>query len=358
MYTDDELAVIALDSINGIEYKYKSGILQLVKNPSELFSFDENISRGIEKIIDKSKVNTVRLCFEKSYVDGIIQKLVARSVTAVTYLSKAYPESLVNISAFPLVLYCKGNLSLLSSGIRFGAVGSRKTLPYALKFCENVCRRLSEAGVVVVSGSADGADRASLCGALESGNVISVLAHGHDMCYPESNRELIGRVAEKGLVVSEYPPDFPSRAWTFPVRNRIIAGLSQGVLIVSGEMTSGARHTANYAVEYNRDVYALPYSIGVRSGELCNYLIKNGAYLCDCEEDVLSALNLEFQETAVALDGTETTVYNALKGGVDNVNDLILQSELKVFELAPVLSSLELKGLIVRLAGNKFKVIK
>ncbi len=359
MYNEDESAIIALDSIIGLEYKHKRAILKVVKNPRDLLNFDAFVFDKVAEIIERAKANTVRMAFTKQYFSDVMKELDEKHIRAITYLSSDYPKLLKEVAAPPLVLYVKGNVSLLSS-ICFGIVGSRKTLPYALKFAENMAQSLTDSGVTIVTGSAVGGDRAAILGALKSGRIISVLAHGHDMIYPESNRELIEKVEKCGLVVSEYPPKAPARAWSFPVRNRIIAGLSRGVLIISGEKTSGARHTANYALEANRDVFALPYSIGIASGELCNDLIKNGAYLCDSQNDILDDLGIKKDEEKpqILLEPQEELVYVAIKDGADNVNSLIAATKLKIFEIAPIISSLELKGFVVRLAGNKFKAIK
>ncbi|MBO7368657.1 MAG: DNA-processing protein DprA [Clostridia bacterium] len=146
----------------------------------------------------------------------------------------------------------------------------------------------------------------------------------------------------------------------FPVRNRIIAGLSLGTLIVGGDKKSGARHTALYAAEYGRQVYAFPYSIGIASGELNNELIKEGCLLCDSVDDIFELLKIEKTETSVneALSDDERAVYLAIKEGRADVKEIIEKTGKKMNELAPILSLLEIEGYIVKLAGNKFKTVK
>lgn len=360
MYTVEELAIITLDSLSGLEYKHKNSILNAIEDLSKLFSLDENVFQKIALIIGEAKSNAVKLAFDREYVKKLLNDMQDRNIVAITFLSDGYPERLKQIAAFPLVIYAKGRVELLKNENPFAIVGSRKTLPYATKFASYIAKEVSDLGGVVVTGSAIGGDRSAILGALDSGNVISVLAHGHDCVYPESNRSLIEKVEKKGLVISEYPFSVASRSWMFPVRNRIIAGLSRGVLVVSGEMDSGARHTANYALEFNREIFALPYSIGITSGSLCNHLIKSGAYLCEGIEDVCQCLDVEDREKeeSISLDEEEKKVYYAIKNGCDNANSLIAECGLKIFELTPIISSLEIKGLIVKMLGNKYKSIK
>lgn len=358
MYNNDELAIICLDSIIELEYKHKTKILSLVKSPRELLNLKGEVISKIYDILGNAKGKSLCLCFEKEYSNQVIFELEKRNIVAVTYLSKNYPKSLNEIDFKPLIIYAKGNLGLLNKN-KFAIVGSRKTLTYALKFCEDLSKNLSENGIVIVSGSAEGGDRSALIGSVESGNVISILAHGHDLVSPESNRQLIEKIANKGLVISEYPPKVPPRAWTYPIRNRLIAGLSEGVLIISGEMKSGAKYTGDFAIEFNKNLFALPYSIGIKSGELCNYYIKNGAYLCDNVKDVLDTFNLTYeQKPKIELFGNEKLVYEAILNGCDNANSLMIECNLKIFQLTSIISSLELKGLVVKLLGNKLKAVK
>lgn len=358
-YDLNDLAIIALDNLGITDYDKKRDVLKLFNSPYELLTVSDEKLAIIGKIIGENKIGGLKLSLNREYIDEITDNLDKKSITAITYLSKKYPALLKETPLAPLVIYAKGNIDLLNSNC-FAIVGSRKTLPNSLKISENIASELSSLGITVVTGSADGGDRSAILGALSSGNIISVLAHGHDMIYPESNRDLIEKVASSGLVISEYPPSFPARSWTFPIRNRIIAGLSRGVLIISGEKKSGARHTANFATEYNREVFALPYSIGIKSGELCNELIKNGAYLCDSVDDITFALGIDKQEKEEKIDLSveESAVYIAIKDGLDSAVLLMNKTGLKAYEIMPILSSLELKGLIVKLMGNKFKAVK
>ena len=359
-YTDSERAVIVLDSMLGLEYKYKIKLLSLVKEPSRLLEASKTVENYIDEAFPEGKANTVKLAlFDKNYHDHVFGIIEKYETVCVTLYSENYPKLLKQTDIPPLVLYCNGNPELLNKEKTFAIVGSRKCMPYATELAKDFSGKIAKSGAIVVTGSAGGADKAAIDGAIDSGNLISVLAGGIGHIYPEYNKTAILKIAKTGLVISEQSPDCAVKPWMFPVRNRIIAGLSQGVLIVGGDRESGARHTANYAADYGREVFAFPYSIGIKSGELNNELIKSGANLCDDINDIFDFLKIdENSEDNISLKGDEAEIYDAIKEGFDDVNKLVLKTGKKMFELAPILSSLEIEGLIVKLAGNKYKTVK
>ncbi|HBK01510.1 MAG TPA: DNA-protecting protein DprA, partial [Clostridiales bacterium] len=280
-YSLSEKAIFLLDSLEGLEYKHKAAILERAGKPENLFDMRIRGGDALTGIMDEAKIKTVFAAFDEDYAEYTLEKYEEAGTVVITRGSENYPESLENISAPPLCLYCNGDVTLLKSKC-FAIVGSRKCPPYATALIKEHAEVLAKNGVTVVTGSAGGADKAAIEGSLAGGGkVISVLAGGIKHIYPEYNKNLIKEVSEKGLVVSEHNPFVAPKPWMFPVRNRIIAGLAEGVLIAAGERQSGARHTATFALEYGKEVFAYPYSIGISSGELNNELIKDGASLCD-----------------------------------------------------------------------------
>ena len=182
-----------------------------------------------------------------------------------------------------------------------------------------------------------------------------MLGGGFDAIYPKSNTELVDKIAETGLVITEYPPEVVSRAHHFPIRNRIIAGLSKGVLVVSGAIKSGTQYTANYAMEYGKDLFAIPYGVGVESGSGCNDLIKRGAILADTPSDILNFYNLEQVEVRKPLLTEEQRqIINGLKDGEKHIQQLSGILNKPVFQLTPLLSELEIMGVVNRNGANVF----
>ena len=209
-----------------------------------------------------------------------------------------------------------------------------------------------------MTGIAEGVDTAVLQSALKvKGKVISVIAGGFDNVYPKSNSELLDRIIENGLAISEYPPSTVPKPFHFPVRNRIIAGLSVGSLIVSGAIKSGTMYTAEYSVEYGKDLFAVPYSVGVSSGEGCNELIKRGAMLTDKPEDILTFSGIEEKKEKIVLSDEEKEIVNILRDGEQHIEKLSAKLNTRAFELTPILSILELKGMVVK-SGNVYGLIR
>ncbi len=358
-YNTSELCLIWLDSQKSLTYNNKQLLFGLLNGKSDLKSL---IAKNSDKIAGEVGVSGYASLLEVAngqYLSAVLNELEKRDIEAITIASANYPESLKNIQNPPLVLYAKGNTALLSDSI-FGIVGSRKSLPIALSTAERYSKELSSAGLTIVTGIAEGVDQTVLESALScGGKVISVAAGGFDCIYPSSNRNLFDEVAKVGLVISEYPPTITSQPYYFPLRNRIIAGLSRGVLIVSGAKKSGTLYTAEYAEEFGRDLFAVPYGVGVPSGAGCNDLIKRGAFLTDEPADILEYYGLnekEEEKASVSIKFTdeERAIVSALADGSLHVEQICQKIGKRVFELSPLIAVLEIKGIVVKTGVNVY----
>ena len=362
MISDVDAAVAFLDGLVNLEYKHKAAILELYDNPADIFKNKDLAADYLETNLSPAAANTFSEAINSGATDEITDALSRDGITPVSVFSGGYPSRLKYLDYKPLCLYAKGDLSLLNADKTLGIVGSRKTLPEYAALTKSVAESLSGAGVTVVTGVAFGADKAAITGALNSGKIICVTAGGFNYLKGEANRDLIEKVIENGLCITEYPPSVPPLAFHYPVRNRIIAGLSDGVVIASGDRKSGARHTADYALDYGVDVMAFPYAVGVTSGELCNSLIKDGAHLVETSEDVAEVLGVELngndKNNAITLSDKEKSVYDIIAGGSGNADEILLKTGFKVYELTPILTMLELKGLILKGAGGDYKPVK
>jgi len=354
-YTQEEIDVITLASFDELNYLQQRSLLSDLTSPSPDFVKDK---KSLIKSLSRGVYNKVKAkYFSDEYREELFLRLEEAGVICVTYFSENYPELLKLTDIPPIVLYCKGNVSLLKTDC-FAVVGSRHTLTQTLKECKKISKELTQ-HFTVVSGIAQGADTAAVEGALEGGKVISVLANGFNYFYPAENRPLIEKVAKRGLLVSEYMPDVAPKRYYFPVRNRIIAGISKGTLIVSAGKDSGALITAHYADVYNRNIYAFPYNIGVTSGEGCNFLIKNKAKLTENTLDIFGDFGLDFKpQEEVKLSAEEENILSAIRElGEAFLPDVAEKLGVFPFRLIPVVSKLEIMGLIVRLGGNRFAAV-
>lgn len=356
-YTKSEIDLIIADSINLLYYKYKK-LLLAATNPTA--KDRQKYENELIKSVGGGVYNKVKALFtDEEYRESVLADLKRRGVECSTYKSADYPEQLKHTPYPPLVLYLRGRRELLSTRM-FAVVGSRRTPAHITEETKRLCTELSNF-VTVVTGVADGGDSAAISGALSTGNVICVLPGGHDTnCC--NNVNLLKKVQREGLTVSEYAPTIPVSKLSFAMRNRIIAGLAEGVLVVSAGEKSGALSTANYATNYNKDVLAFPYGIGVSAGKGCNGLIKSGAFLCESVDDVLSVLKIENKTKTAEIyeeaDGDEAQVLNLLKEqGEMHAEKIAAELNLKLTDVVTACSMLEIKGLIVRTGGNSFAII-
>ncbi|HEX8640806.1 MAG TPA: DNA-processing protein DprA [Allosphingosinicella sp.] len=276
-----------------------------------------------------------------------------------------YPSLLAELETAPPALIAKGNLDLLDK-TAVAMVGARNASAAACRFARQLAQALGQAGVVVVSGLARGIDTASHDGALDTGT-IAVIAGGIDIFYPPENEERQRAIAERGLLLAEQPPGVEPRARHFPYRNRIIAGLGHGTVVVEAAPKSGSLITARHAAEYGREVMAVPGSPLDPRAQGCNRLIREGATLVQTAEDVLEAISpmrlrpLRQPERGYAAPGAPAdaderdrrTVAALLSATPVPVDELVRQSGLAPATVQTVLLELELAGRLERHAGGR-----
>ena len=272
---------------------------------------------------------------------------------------KNYPKILRKIKNPPKTLYFRGKM--LAEEKCFAIVGTRKCSNYGKEIAFQIAKDLAEAGFTIVSGFAPGIDTVSHEAAIESKKrTIAVLGTGLDekSIYPKSNLKLIKRILENdGCLISEYPAGTPGSKFSFPQRNRIISGLSLGVLVVEAKIKSGAIITAEYAFSQKRKVFAIPGSIYSQTSKGCHYLIKRGAKLVEEARDILEELgfNEKIKEKEIKGESLEESlILEKLKEGALDIEKLIEKTKLPASRVASVLAILEIKGKIKNLGGNIF----
>ncbi len=356
--TDYYKSLVILDGCFDIDYKYKRSAIGLVEESVSLNEFAKITYSYLKTAVEDLDKN-YELYFKDKTFDKLIKEYDKKKVKVIPECDDDYPIELYSLADKPLCLYCQGNVELLKAKNKFSIVGSRKTLPSVLKITEDFASTLSSSGVVIVTGVAGGGDLSAIKGAMKSKNLICVSACGTDNLYREYTRDYIKKVIENGLLISEYPPKVIAMPYYYPFRNRLIAGLSQGTLIVSGNLKSGTRYTVNYALDYGKEVFAFPYGIGISSGELCNQIIKDGAYLVTEIKDITEVLGYECETTReYSLSQNETVVLTQVKSGKITVDELLYETGLKVYELIPTLTSLEIKNLIAKNGSGEYQAVK
>ena len=298
-----------------------------------------------------------------------------------TMNASSYPLSLGEIYDPPLVLFVRGELKEQDEHA-VAIVGTRKATPYGIQMAEKLARELAARGVTIVSGLAAGIDAAAHRGALEAeGRTIAVLGCGVDVVYPRQNADLMHAVIQSGAVISQFPMGIAPSPGHFPLRNRIISGISKGTIIVEAPSRSGALITAHSAVEQGREVFAVPGQVGKRNSEGPHALIREGAKLVETVEDVLVELNLPThmraplpslsipsppaassstpglaQEPAKTSAGTNTEreVLSVLSPDGSFVDEIAAACRIPVSQALGALTTLELKGMIRQFSGKRF----
>ena len=355
-YTKDELAVIFIDSFDFLDYKCKNTVIDAYIDTGSLK--DALNQNSVTSVISNEKLCQVVSCLTKDYIDDLVNVMDKQDVVAVTKFSKNYPINLTSITEPPFILYAKGNLSLLDKTNVLAIVGSRKSLPASKAIGVNYAKTLAQAGMVIVTGIAEGVEEEILKSTYDLGNIISVTAGGLDMVYPKQNAKLFSSVQQKGLCLTEQRLGFKPMPYHYPFRNRIIAGLARGVLVVSAGLKSGTMHTVSYALDNGKDIFAIPYSIGISSGEGCNSLIKSGAYLTDTPQDIADFYGVKLFQELPSMTDDERIIYDAVKeAGSIHIEKLCEVLQIPTEKLLTKLLMLELKGLIVKNAGNYYSCI-
>ena len=278
----------------------------------------------------------------------------------ITIKDDVYPECLKEISNPPLKLYYKGNLDLLKEERLIAVVGTRNPSSYGKLCCEYMVKKMTSANITIVSGFAKGIDSiAHKTSLLAGGKTIAVIASGLDIVYPASNLSLYREIEEKGLILSEYEEGVKPFKSNFPQRNRIIAGLSKGTIVVESKDRGGSLITANLALDFNRDVYAVPGDIFSEYSKGCNNLIR------DSKAKSLSNINELLEDYSWEIENkinnnkytkNQMLILNSLSSE-KNLDNILIETKIEPTEILAELMTLEIMGIIKSIAGGRYKKI-
>jgi DNA processing protein len=374
---EEELHWLALRLIFGLGTRKANLLLTQFRTPERIFRASRSeleasgLAGGIAQTIASG-------CTFDDAIDQQ-QKMLEAGVLLIPYSDPSYPARLKEIFDPPIVLFARGRMELLQS-IMLGVVGTRRPTHYGIAAAERLSADLAQAGLTITSGMARGIDTAAHRSALMvGGDTIAVFGCGVDLVYPAENRKLAADIAEKGLLLSEFPMGSPAYPQNFPIRNRIISGMSVGVLVVEGAQYSGSSITAKMALEQQREVFAVPGNITSKMSWGPNLLIKQGAKLVQEWNDVsvelpadtrralirkaearLGVMSLETKEEQPSVLGELAGASRALLGGLKADIPIHIDQLLETFgtltssELIAALFELELLGLVKQLPGKNF----
>jgi len=338
-----------------------SGINNLVE---KVGSPDEIISAPLEKIKHVSKIekDTIKLIRKKALeisLEDDYRLIQKHNVKLIKYTDPSYPDSLKNISDPPFLIYLRGELKKEDEKA-VALVGTRRATAYGKIAAKKLARELARAGLTIVSGMARGIDTCAHEGALEEGGrTIAVLGCGVDIVYPPENNSLMKEIIGHGAVISEFSLGTKPFARNFPRRNRIISGLSRGVVVVEAPLKSGALITADFALEQGKEVFAVPGIITSPYSKGTNKLLKEGAKVVEDAADVLEEIGVSFSDIKISsfdnqLSFEEKIVLDELTAKPSHIDELIKKTGLPVGKIADILIKLQLKGMVKELPGKFF----
>lgn len=359
----DSLYWVWLSSLNGIGVVKKRKLLEEFKTPYNIFLLNEIELRQIGYLTDKN----INMLLDKKYREDAkrhLENIYNNNIQIITINDENYSNLLKNIYDAPIVLYAKGTIK--KDEVSIGIVGSRKATSYGANVAYDMAYKLSQHGITITSGLARGIDTYAHKGALKNNaRTIAVLGCGLDIVYPYENKALYDEIIETGMIITEYLPKTRPAPYHFPARNRIISGISRGILVVEAGIKSGSLITADFALEQGRDVFAIPGNIGYKNSEGTNALIKDGARIVTNENDILEEIlgsipnkkSLQKVKKYDNLNKVEEKIIEILSYQAMHVDLIAKNTSLDIKEINSALIILELKGIIKQNDGKIFQIV-
>jgi len=353
--------LIWLNSL-GIRGRVVERLMHVFPDIREVLEVKDSRLQYIKGIQSKT-LNKIINNRNKRYIEGLFNKLEIHQSKIITILDKEYPESLNNIYERPYVLHGKGNMTQ-EDRLAIGIVGARKSTSYGKWACEKFTKELVDLGVTIVSGLALGIDTIAHKTAIENnGRTIAVLGNGIDRVYPKRNKKLYEEIPKNGMILTEFSHGTVPLPYNFPQRNRIISGLSLGIIVIEAKEKSGSLITAHHALEQGKDVFAVPGNINSIYSKGTNLLIKDGARPLLSMEDMMEEireLQLSLSEKkkksidCSQFSKIEMSIIDTLEEGPLHCDLISYKSGLDITNVISTLTVLELKGVVKEISGRIF----
>ena len=356
-------AALCLSLVAGVGPRMRAKLVEHFGSPAHVLSAAPSQLREVDGV-GPSLANAIATARESIDVESELQRCRRHNIDLVTYEDANYPRVLKEITDPPSVLFMHGEL-IARDSLAIAIVGTRHATAYGKRMAEQLASSLARAGMTIVSGLARGIDAAAHRGALEAGGrTIGILGSGLLNLYPPEHKELAFDISQQGAVVSELPSAQATSPGAFPRRNRIITGLSLGVVVVQAAQSSGALISARHAVEQNREVFAVPGPVDSRVSRGTHQLLRDGATLVESVDDVLEGLGPLIESVPVEngrsvsrpaelqLNPQEQTVLDCIDREPTLIDRVVARSGLPVARVLATISALEMRRLIRRISGN------
>ncbi|MFI3207850.1 MAG: DNA-processing protein DprA [Eubacteriales bacterium] len=349
-------------SINKLSHKKKRMLIEKIKDIESIYHIEKIKQNPFLGLTDR-EIHVIEQAKENWDIEGAYEKAIRQGIKVVTWEENAYPRRLRPYQDAPYALFYKGELP--AEEIKtVSIVGARRCSPYGEKYAVEYSKLLVDCGVQVISGMARGIDGLAQRTAIdEGGKSFGVLGCGVDICYPRENIGLYRDLSMKGGIISEQPIGIQPIPANFPLRNRIISGLSDVILIIEAKERSGSLITADLALEQGKEVYALPGMVSSELSRGCNELIKQGAGLLNNAEEFMEDIGIciqnksrNFKENKIMLETKEKLVYSCLCLEAKHIDCILEQTKVPIHELMNILITLELKGYIQEKSKNYYVI--
>lgn len=343
-------------------------LLKIFNDPQTLYALS-NTDIKKQNILTGKELDHLEKTKEESSLNKKFESFLKSNIKLCTFRDETYPVKLKNLEDSPYSLFYRGNLpdnELPSVAV----IGSRSCSNYGAFCAETIVKELVLNKVGIISGMAYGIDSLAQKTAIKFGGyTLAVLGTGVNICYPKTEFKLYKDLQDKGGVISEYPPDTEGEPWHFPMRNRIISGMADAVLVIEARERSGTLITVDRALEQGRDVFAVPGRINDKLSYSCNWLIKQGAYIATSAKDILEVLSLKYnfhsknnssskdsfrKKEIIGLEREENLVYSIICFDDVCIDDIIHQVDLSLFKVNSICTKLVLKGLIREVGKGRF----
>ena len=370
MQLDASLSWLALGLTPGLASRLSARVLRQFGSPEGVFQASRAGLEACHLPSETSEAVLGKKAFPRAEKElAAVRKIAGCSL--LNWTEPEYPQTLLQIYDPPVLLYVRGDRQVLNLP-SISIVGTRRPTLYGTQMARRLGRDLAARGLVIVSGLARGIDGIAHQGAMDAhGRAIGVLGTGIDVCYPKENKKLYEKVLERGAIISEFPLRTHPAPENFPVRNRIVAGLPLGVVVVEGAQYSGSLITARLAMEFGREVYGVPGNVTQPVSFAPNQLIKQGAKLVTCADDVIEELPTPIRAAlvqaeqpeaeqrnllaAAELNGSEKKLYELLSAEEPvHIDEIVERSGLNSSEVLATLFTLEMKGIVRQMPGKQF----
>lgn len=365
---DDLKFLLALSFIEDIGPVTTGRLLSAFHTPEAVFGAGLSELSSVGKL-SASKAKRIKEFKTWDRIDREIEEAERHSIRIITLFDNEYPEPLRHLDSAPAILYVKGDLAE-EDRFALAMVGSRDMSGYGRKIASDLSYELACAGLTIVSGMARGIDTVCHSGALKAGGrSIAVLGCGLDICYPAENKELMTALSGSGCVMSEFPLGTSPSRENFPRRNRLISGLSLGVLVVEATARSGSLITARFALEQGKEIFAVPGNITSGNARGTNGLIKMGAKPVQNAEDIIEELSPQIKgmlkvkdfslpaSARLEINDEEKAICNILGSDSKHIDHIVRELKIPAARLSGILLGLEMKGIVRQTAGNNFSIV-